>query len=87
MDRNYEMLNYVEHGKRAVEALTKDVIIWVNGIPGKTPGTIDFDAVQEYLELLKSEFKRVEQGIYAKDNSIYYTSGGKISFDKLTKTR
>ena len=77
----------MEHGQRAVEALAKDIAILANGITGKTPENIDFNAVLEYLELLKAEAERVSQGIYAKDNSIYYTSGGEISFDKTSKTR
>jgi len=75
------------HGQRAVEALAKDIAILSAGITGKEPENINFDAVLEYLELLKEETKRVQQGIYAKDNSIYYTSGGEISFEKASKTK
>lgn len=77
----------MNHGERAVAALAKDIAILANGITGKTPEEIDFDAVLQYIELLKSETERVQQGIYAKDNSIYYTSRGEISFDKNSKTR
>ena len=75
------------NGEKAVEALAKDIAILANGITGKTPENIDFDSVLGYLELLKLETERVKEGIYAKDNSIYYTSGGEISFDKTSKTR
>jgi len=75
------------HGKRAVEALAKDIAILANGISGKTPDTIDFNAVNGYLDLIKSEVERVQQGIYAKDNSIYYSTGGEISFEKTAQTR
>lgn len=51
----------------------------------KAQENIDFTAVLEYIELIKAEAKRVSQGIYAKDNSIYYTSGVEISFDKTKK--
>lgn len=77
----------MDHGQRAVEALAKDVAILASGITGKTPEKLDFNAVLEYIELLKNEAERVSQGIYAKDNSIYYTSGEEISFDKVSKTR
>ena len=75
------------NGSKAVEALAKDIAILANGITGKTPEEIDFESVLGYLELLKNETERVKEGIYAKDNSIYYTSGGEISFNKTTKTR
>ena len=75
------------NGERAVENLAKDIAILANGITGKTPEDIDFDSILGYLELLKLETERVKEGIYAKDNYIYYTSGGKISFDKQSKTR
>ena len=77
----------MDHGQSAVEALAKDVAILASGITEKTPENLDFNAVLEYIELLKNEAERVSQGIYAKDNSIYYTSGGEISFDKVSKTR
>lgn len=80
-------VNHEEYGKRAVDALANDIAILASGIGGKSPENIDFDAVLEYIELLKAEVERVQQGIYAKDNSIYYTSGGEISFDKASKTR
>ena len=72
-----------DHGKRAVDALAKDAAAMAYALIGKTPEEINLDAVLEYLELLKSETERVKDGIYAKDNSILYTSGGKISFDKV----
>ena len=75
------------NGERAVENLAKDIAILANGITGKTPEDIDFDSVLGYIELLKLETERVKAGIYAKDNSIYYTSGGEITFDKSSKTR
>ena len=59
----------------------------VNGTTGKKPEDIDFDSILGYLELIKLETERVKEGIYAKDNSLYYTSGGEISFDKQSKTR
>lgn len=77
----------MDHGQIAVEALAKDIAILANGITGKTPENINFDAVLEYIELLKSETERVKKGIYAKDNSIYYTSGGEISFEKNSKSK
>lgn len=77
----------MDHGQKAVEALAKDIAILASGISGKTPENLDFDAILEYIELLKAETERVSQGIYAKDNSIYYTSGGEISFEKTSKTR
>ena len=79
--------NFESQGKKAVEFLSKDIALLANGIVGKEPENINFDAVQEYLDLLKTEVERVHQGIYAKDNSIYYTSGGEISFDNSSKTR
>ena len=75
----------MNNGGRAVENLAKDIAILANGITGKTPEDIDFDSILGYLELLKLETERVKEGIYAKDNSIYYTSGGEISFDKQSK--
>ncbi len=80
MDNNY--------GKKAVEFLAKDIAFLANGITGKEPENIDFNAVEEYLDLLKLEVSRVQEGIYAKDNSIIYTNGDKISFDnKSSKTK
>lgn len=69
----------------AMNLLRRDVLELANAIADKRPGDIDFAAMQEYLDLLKAEAKRVEDGIYARDNSITYTSG-KISFDKDQKT-
>lgn len=71
------------HGQKAVTYLVKDITILAEGINGKTPEEIDFNVVLEYLDLLKAEATRVAQGMYAKDNSIYYTSGGEISFEKV----
>ena len=75
------------NGQKSVEALAKDIAILANGITGKTPEDIDFDSVLGYLELLKNEVERIKEGIYAKDNSIYYTSSEEITFDKTTKSR
>lgn len=75
------------NGQKAMEYLAKDIAILANGITGKTPEDVDFDSVLGYLELLKNEVERIKEGIYAKDNSIYYTSGEEITFDKTTKSR
>lgn len=75
-------ISHEEQGKKAVYALAQDIAFLAQGIEGKTPESIDFEAVLAYLELLKGETTRVQQGVYAKDNSIHYTSGGEISFDK-----
>ena len=77
----------MNQGQIAIEALAKDIAILANGITGKTPENINFDAVLEYIELLKAETERVKDGIYAKDNSIYYTSGGEISFENSSKSK
>ena len=74
------------HGQQAVEALAKDVAYLAAQITGKSPESINFEAMIEYLELLKNEAKRVQQGIYAKDNSILYTCGGEFSFENQPKT-
>ncbi len=68
----------------AMNLFRRDVLALANGIADKRPGDIDFAAIQEYLDLLKAEAKRVESGIYARDNSITYTSG-EVSFDKDQK--
>lgn len=71
-----------DHGKRAVDALAKDCAAMAYALIGKRPEEISFDAVLEYLELLKSEAEKVRNGNYARDNSILYTSPEGISFDK-----
>ena len=73
------------HGQRAVEALAKDVAYLAAQITGKSPENINFELMIEYLELLKNEAERVQQGIYAKDNSILYTCGGEFSFKNQQK--
>lgn len=84
MDFNSETFDTEVHGKKAVEALANDILVLARGISGKSPESIDFDVVKEYIDLLKLEADRVQHGIYAKDNSILYTSGDEISFDKLS---
>jgi len=82
---NFEPIR--NNGEKAIERLAKDIAILANGITGKKAENIDFETVLEYLELLKLETERIKEGNYAKDNSIYYTSGGEISFDKKSKNR
>lgn len=73
-------------GQQAVENLAKDVAYLAANITGKNPENINFEAMIEYLELLKNEAVRVQQGIYAKDNSILYSCGGEFSFENQSKT-
>ena len=82
---NFETSN-INHGQKAVETLAKDVAYLAASITGKSPENINFEAMIEYLELLKNETERVQQGIYAKDNSILYANGGEFSFENQTKT-
>ena len=76
------MDNEFNHGKNAVDAFARDVAALAQGVAGKNPEDISFDAIMEYLELLKSEAERVKDGIYARDNSILYTNPDGVSFDK-----
>ena len=68
MNFNSETFGAEVHGKKAVDALVNDILVLARGISGKSPETIDFDVVKEYIDLLKLEADRVQQGIYAKDN-------------------
>ena len=56
----------MNNGQKAVEALAKDIAILANGISGRNPEELDFNAILEYVELLKNEAERVQEGIYAK---------------------
>ena len=80
-------MNDNNHGKKAVEALAKDVAALASGLTGRNPEDIEFAAVIEYLELLKSEATKVQNGVYAKDNSILYACPEGITFEKRGKTK
>jgi len=84
---DYNMGNNQNHGVNAVNVLVRDIMILANGIADKSPENIDFAVVKQYLDLVKEEVNRVESGIYAKDNSIYYTAGEDISFEKESRTK
>ena len=75
------------HGKKAVEAFAKDVAALAGGITGKKPEDIEFAAVIEYLELLKNEAEKIQNGIYAKDNSILNACPEGITFEKKGKIK
>ena len=84
---DYNIGNNQDYGVKAVNALARDIMILANGITDKSPESIDFAVVKHYLDLVKEEVNRVESGIYAKDNSIYYTAGDDISFEKESRTK
>ena len=77
-----DQLSTVDHGMKSVNAFAEDVVALANGVVGRSPENLDWNKVRNYLELLSNEAERIESGIYAKDNSILYTSPDGISFDK-----
>ena len=71
-----------DYGKTAVNTLARDLKTIASLIEGKDPSELNFAAIKEAINLVGVEAEKVENGIYANDNSPFYTADEEISFSK-----